>query len=298
MEAYTAFADVYDLFMDNIDYPQWADYLEGLLKKQGVSGGLVLDLGCGTGTMTELLARAGYDMIGVDSSAEMLELAREKQLAQAEERAGEEAFRESGEAGEGRSAGREADILYLLQDMREFELYGTVAAVVSCCDSLNYILEEEELLQVFRLVNNYLDPGGIFLFDLNTEYKYREILGEATIAENREEASFIWENYYDEASRINEYAVTLFLRERDGRYAKREEFHYQRAWRREEVERLLAEAGLELTAVYEAFTTGEPGAGTERLQFVAREIEKKRPDKAEKEQRRTAERAGRQKGYE
>lgn len=250
MEAYTVFAEVYDLFMDNIDHQQWAEYLEELLKSYGVKDGLVLDLGCGTGALTELLAKKGYDMIGVDNSLEMLEIAREKQIAQG------------------------LDILYLLQDMREFELYGTVASIVSCCDSLNYILEEEELLQVFRLVNNYLDPGGIFLFDMNTEYKYREVLGDNTIAENREEASFIWENYYEESSRINEYAVTLFVREEDGKYNKQEEFHYQRAWTPQEIQRLLQKAGLELVAVYEAFTRDEPGGKTERLQFMAREVQK------------------------
>ena len=251
MEAYTSFASVYDTFMDNVPYEEWGGYIHGLLLKYGAEDGIVLDLGCGTGTMTEILAGFGYDMNGVDNSEDMLELAMEKRLR----------------------SGR--DILYLLQDMREFELYGTVAAIVSCCDSLNYILEEEDLLQVFRLVNNYLDPGGVFLFDMNTEYKYREVLGENTIAENREEASFIWENYYQESSRINEYAVTLFVREPDGRYNKQEEFHYQRAWSPQEVEELLRAAGLELVAVYEAFTKDEPGSRTERLQFVAREVQKK-----------------------
>ncbi len=153
MDAYTSFAAVYDTFMDNIPYEEWKSYLEELLKEYGVQDGLVLDLGCGTGTMTELLAADGYDMIGVDNSEEMLEIAREKQIKSGHE------------------------ILYLLQDMREFELYGTVGAVFSICDSLNYITEPEELKQVFRWVNNYLDPGGIFIFDFNTEYKYREVLG-------------------------------------------------------------------------------------------------------------------------
>ena len=142
MDAYTSFAAVYDTFMDNIPYEEWKSYLEELLKEYGVQDGLVLDLGCGTGTMTELLAADGYDMIGVDNSEEMLEIAREKQIKSGHE------------------------ILYLLQDMREFELYGTVGAVFSICDSLNYITEPEELKQVFRWVNNYLDPGGIFNFDL------------------------------------------------------------------------------------------------------------------------------------
>ena len=163
MDAYTGFAEVYDTFMDNVPYAEWTEYYAGILKENGIRDGLVLDLGCGTGSMTELLAGLGYDMIGVDNSEEMLEIASEKKAA-------------SGH-----------DILYLLQDMREFELYGTVRAVISACDSVNYITEPEELAEMFALVNNYLDPGGLFLFDFNTEYKYREILGDTTIAENRDE---------------------------------------------------------------------------------------------------------------
>ena len=177
MEAYTGFAQVYDTFMDNIPYKQWAVYLTALLEEYGVKDGLVLELGCGTGSMTRLLAGRGYDMIAVDNSEEMLMIAREKSM---EDPGG---------------------ILYLLQDMRSFELYGTVRAVVSICDSMNYITQPEDLCQVFKLVNNYLDPGGIFIFDMNTLYKYREVLGERTIAENREDCSFIWDNYYDEESR-------------------------------------------------------------------------------------------------
>ena len=212
MDAYTSFAAVYDTFMDNIPYEEWKSYLKELLKEYGVQDGLVLDLGCGTGTMTELLAADGYDMIGVDNSEEMLEIAREKQIKSGHE------------------------ILYLLQDMREFELYGTVGAVFSICDSLNYITEPEELKQVFRWVNNYLDPGGIFIFDFNTEYKYREVLGDQTIAEAREDCSFIWDNYYYEEERINEYELNLFIREdaesetEGDLYRRFRETHFQRAY--------------------------------------------------------------------
>ncbi|MEG1742491.1 MAG: class I SAM-dependent methyltransferase, partial [Acetivibrio sp.] len=208
MEAYTSFARVYDTFMDNIPYEEWADYLQEILKREKVENGLVLDLGCGTGTLTEILASRGFDMIGVDNSVDMLEIAMEKK-------------EQSGQ-----------DILYLLQDMRTFELYGTVGAVVSICDSLNYILEETELEQVFRLVNNYLDPGGVFIFDFNTVYKYKEILGEQTIAENREECSFIWDNYYSETEQINEYELKLFLLEKDANdlYHIYEEVHYLKAY--------------------------------------------------------------------
>ena len=203
MEAYTSFAEVYDTFMDNVPYEEWAEYLAELLQEYDIEDGLVLDLGCGTGSLTEILATKGYDMIGADGSAEMLEIAMEKKA-------------QSGH-----------DILYLLQDMREFELYGTVRAVVSVCDCVNYITDEKELEQVFRLVNNYLDPEGIFIFDFNTEYKYKEILGEQTIAEDREDCSFIWDNYYYEDESMNEYELTLFIKEQDSNlYRKYQEMHY------------------------------------------------------------------------
>mgnify|MGYP002553711080 FL=1 len=248
MEAYTSFAAVYDTFMDNIPYDEWGEYLKSLLQEYGVQDGLVLELGCGTGNMTEILAESGYDMIGVDNAEEMLEIAMEKRT-------------QSGQ-----------DILYLQQDMREFELYGTVKAVVSICDSINYILEEEELLQVFGLVNNYLDPKGVFIFDFNTVYKYREILGEQTIAENREECSFIWENYYYEEERINEYELSLFIREADSElYRKYEETHFQKAYDLETIKRLIVQSGLEYITAYDAFTKEAPTKTSERIYVIAKE---------------------------
>lgn len=246
MDAYTGFAEVYDLFMDGVPYEEWAGRIVENLKEYGIEEGLVLDLGCGTGSMTELLAEAGYDMIGVDVSEEMLELADEKK-------------RESGH-----------DILYLLQDMREFELYGTVRAIVSVCDSLNYIMEEEELRKVFRLAHNYLDPDGILLFDMNTVYKYENILGENVIAENRQEGSFIWENYYEPAERLNEYDLTLYVREKDGRYSRYEETHFQRAYETETVIRLLQETGFRVEKLLDAETGTELRTETERIFLAAR----------------------------
>ncbi len=247
--AYTGFAQVYDTFMDNVPYEEWADYLAGLLKKYGAAGGLAAELGCGTGRMTRALAARGYDMIGIDNSADMLAIAMEQ-------------------SSEG--------ILYLQQDMRDFELYGTVAAVVSVCDSLNYVTEEEDLLQVFRLVNNYLDPGGLFIFDLNTVYKYRELLGERVFAESREDCAFIWDNYYDEEEGINEYDLTIFVREEGEHFARFCETHYQKAWTQESICRLLTQAGLELIAIYGAFGEEAPAQDSERLYFIAREKEKKK----------------------
>ena len=164
----------------------------------------------------------------------------------------------------------EDEILYLLQDMRELELYGSVRAVVSICDSMNYLLEETDLLSLFYRVNEYLDPDGIFIFDLNTVYKYRELLGETTIAENREEGSFIWDNYFDEEEQINEYDLTLFIREEEGLYRRFEETHYQRAYELETVKHLLEQAGLEFVAAYDAFTREPVKENSERIYVIAR----------------------------
>ena len=145
--------------------------------------------------------------------------------------------------------------------------------MVSVCDSVNYVTEKEELEQVFRLVNNYLDPGGIFVFDFNTEYKYREVLGDRTIAENREDSSFIWDNYYYEEEHMNEYELTLFIQEADQKelYHKYQETHFQRAYTLEEIRELLEKSGLRFVAAYEDYTKEAPGKGSERICVVARE---------------------------
>ena len=250
------------------------------------------ELGCGTGKMTRLLAAAGYDMIGVDNSEEMLEIAREAEYeadawsaAEAWDEADEtdalEEYAELGEPDEPEESDEpdepdEPDelpnggILYLLEDMRELELYGSVRAVVSVCDSMNYILEEADLREVFSRVHEYLEEDGVFIFDLNTVYKYRDLLGETTIAENREEGSFIWENYFDEESAVNEYDLTLYIREDGESYRRFEEVHYQRAYDLKTIDRLLADAGMELTAAYDAFTKEPVRDDSERIYVVAR----------------------------
>ena len=250
-DIYGSFACVYDKFMDNVPYKEWGKYLKSLLEEQGISDGLMLELGCGTGSLTEILANAGYDMIGVDLSADMLDIAMEKR-------------EQSGN-----------NILYLLQDMREFELYGTVRAVVSICDSMNYLPCEEDFLQTLKLVNNYLDPEGVFIFDLNTPYKYRELIGDATIAENREDASFIWENTWYEDEQVNEYDLTIFARTKGEYYQKFFETHYQKAYELETVKELIQKSGMEFVAAYDAFTREPVRADSERIYIIAREKGKK-----------------------
>lgn len=247
MEKYTGFAKVYDEFMDDIPYEEWADYISELLAEYGIADGLLLELGCGTGSLCRIMADKGFDVIGVDNSEDMLGIAREK------------------------SENGHPDILYLLQDMREFELYGTVKSVISVCDSLNYILEKDDLRQVFKLVNNYLDPGGIFVFDLNTRYKYETLMADNTIAENREDCSFIWENFYYQDEGVNEYDLSIFVKREDGAFDRFEETHYEKMYEIEEIKTLLEEAGMEFLAVYDAFTKCPPRTDSERIYFVARE---------------------------
>lgn len=253
MEAYTDFAGVYDIFMEETPYEYWCERVCRVLETHGITEGLVLDLGCGTGTLTELLAERGYDMIGVDNSREMLGRAV------------------------GKRDGSGHDILYLCQDMRSFELYGTVKAIVCLCDSINYVTEPEELKRVFGLVNNYLDPGGIFFFDFNTDYKYREIIGNAVIAENREHCSFIWENYFHQEACINEYDVTVFQEEKDGKYRKFTETHYQRGYTLAEIRELLAGGGLTFLEALDADTQEKVTPSSQRIWVTAREAGKRMP---------------------
>lgn len=272
-QAYSDFARVYDELMDNVPYEAWCENLAALIEQYGISRpsakkgaepedgpgtaaleealdaerNLVLDLGCGTGTLTELLSGKGYDMIGVDNSPEMLEIAAEKRM------------------------GSGSGILYLQQDMRELELYSTVGTVISVCDSLNYLLEEEELLAVFRLVNNYLYPGGLFIFDFNTVYKYSQVIGDAVIAENREDCSFIWENYYHEEDEVNEYDLTVFVREDGDVFRRFTENHFQRGYAPLTMSRLVEQAGMRVIRLLDADTLGEVTAQSERVYVLARE---------------------------
>lgn len=248
-EAYSDFASVYDELMDNIPYEEWFDYLRSLLKEYNIDKGIIAELGCGTGSITELMAHAGYDMIGIDNSTSMLDIANEKK------------------------ATNNSSSLYLCQDMREFELYGTVAAVISLCDSINYITEPDDLLQVFKLVNNYLDPKGLFIFDFHPRHYYKEIVADTTIAEDRDNISFIWDNYYDETENINELYLSLFIKEDDTQdlYRKHEEVHLQKGYTLEEMKELVQASGLEFVQAYDAFTHKEATEDCERIYIIARE---------------------------
>lgn len=246
---YNSLAYVYDRFMENVPYDEWVAYIKKIWAKYECEPELVLDLACGTGEVSNRLAKDNYDVIGIDLSEDMLQVAREKSIE------------------------NNLDILYLNQDMCEFELYGTVGSILCVCDGINYLETEEELLQTFKLVNNYLDPGGLFIFDLNTEVKYEE-LGETTFTDVQDDCAYIWENYYDREDKINEYHVTIFNEEPEGLYSRHEESHYLKVHDSKRIKELLEEAGLEVLALYDAFSFQEPHEDSQRLYYIAREVSK------------------------
>ena len=258
---YDAIAGVYDRLNAEIDYRAWADFFEQCFARYLPSRPeLMLDLACGTGSMTLELARRGYDMIGVDGSVDMLSVARERLTEECE----------NGES-----------VLYLLQDMRAFELYGTVGAVTCCLDSVNYLLREEDVKACFRCVHNYLDPDGLFLFDVNTPYKFRHIYGDcAYVLEDelpaieegeRSRAVFCgWQNAYDEQSGICDFYLSLFEETEDGRYIRADEHQQERCYTREFLTKALNECGFELLGVFGDYQFREPQEDTPRYYMVAR----------------------------
>jgi len=241
LTTYGGFAAVYDAFMCP-PYDEWAGFVRALWRRFGEEPSLVLDLACGTGNMTARFAAMGYDMIGVDIAADMLSEAKTKN----------------------------PDILYLCQDMRGFELYGTVDAACCLCDGMNYLESTSDLTQVFKLMTNYLNPGGVFVFDLNTEHYFAETLGDNVFAESNDDAAYIWENEYDPETRVNEYAVTFFVKEDNGLFRRFEELHRERVFTEKEVRAAAKKAGL---AVCGLFAEGEftpPTAESERVYYVLR----------------------------
>lgn len=252
MAAYEAFAKVYNTFMEDVPYKKWAAFIEKMMKHYSIMPKIMCDLGCGTGTMCRLFAKKGIEMIGIDNSEDMLMQAMSYQEDEG------------------------ANILYLHQDMASFELYGTVDVIYSSCDSINYLLEKDNVLAAFKWVNNYLEPGGLFIFDINTVYKYTQVLNDQTFAYQTEDAAYIWENYFDQEEKINEFTVNFFIKENQDYYRRTEEIHYQRAYEIDEIKELLEKAQLELLGIYDDYTDKPCRENTLRATFVAREKGKER----------------------
>ncbi len=242
---YDNFADVYDKLMYDVDYKAWADFIEGIFKKNGITPSIILDLGCGTGSFCIEMANRGYDMIGVDISAEMLSRASFK------------------------SSGVRDRILYLNQDMTEFELYGTVDVVACLMDSINYLLNKKDIKKMFKLVKNYLNPGGLFIFDINTEYKLENVLGNNVFYDIGDEIAYLWQNSYDKRKRTCEFDLTFFVKQNEA-YMRFDENHTERAFSVPEIKELIEFSGFELVSCYNELKFSPPKKSSERIFFVCK----------------------------
>ena len=244
---YDFLAPFYDAINSDLDYKRWADFIEKIFKDHMNSRpDLVLDLGCGTGSMTLELASRGYDMTGVDSSPEMLDIARNL------------------------SDEHKKDVLWLCQDMREFELYGTVDAVVSCLDCLNHLTTYDDIKKCLSLVHNYLIPDGIFVFDVNGRFKFEHIYADNTYTMEEDGAVCIWENSYDPDSRLCDFYITLFKEDFDGRYERYDDVQTERMYTLSEIKSALNESGMEFIGAYSDFDFTEASDESERIYIAAK----------------------------
>lgn len=247
MDAYTDFAYVYDTMMSDIPYDEWADYVKELLADEDIKpGAKVVELGCGTGSFTLEMCKGGFRMTGIDISSDMLSVASAK-------------FEQTEYSG----------VVFSEQDMTEFSLPERVDALVSVCDSVNYLLNEGDLDNLFDRAEKSLKSNGVFIVDLKTKYFYENVLAYNTMAANFDNCSYIWDNYYHEEERVNEYLLTVFVRE--GKlYRKFVESHFQKAYELDEVINAARRNGFINISIYDAFTKDKPGKCTERVYFVFR----------------------------
>lgn len=242
---YVDFAYVYDRLMEDVDYGQWATYIENIFQREGISPNSLLELACGTGNITIPMAKRGYQVMGVDISEDMLMVAKEKALSQG------------------------TNILFVQQDMCQLELNSTYDGVLCCCDGINYIVETEALITLFKGVYRYLSPGGIFVFDISTSYKLKQILGNNTFGENLNDLCYLWENDFDEQTQNIDMNLTFFIQE--GRHFRKfEELHRQRAYEVEDLKEILQGTGFNRIQCFDGFSWQEPAEESERVFFVCR----------------------------
>ncbi len=242
MSQYENFAYIYDELMAEVDYDKWLNYIIKTLEEYKLGANELAEIGCGTGTMSLLLAAKGYDMIGLDLSEDMLMVAREKALDEG------------------------LDIMFLQQDMTKFELFGSVDAIIATCDSLNYITPKK-IGKVFEQVHFYLNPGGVFIFDLNTKYKFKDVYHNQTFTEVGEDFAYIWENQYNEEEESNEYGITFFVEEMES-YLRFDEYHKEYVHSLDSIIHCIKQAGLKFVKAVDDYSEQENNNKTERVTII------------------------------
>lgn len=249
--SYSVFASVYDVLTENVEYKKRADYFCSLLSESGINGGLLLDLACGTGTLSSLFAERGYSVIGVDLSEEMLSIAQQK-LAE-----------------------KPQDILYLCQDMRSLDLYGTIDCCVCALDSLNHLTSEDDLLKAFKNVSLFLNDSGLFLFDLNTVYKHKSVLSGNSFVYDLPSVYCVWQNGNVTQNNTVKINLDFFIQGEDGLYERFCECFSERAYEREKVAELLEKADFDIVNIYDELSRSAPTDKSERVVYIARRRKRK-----------------------
>lgn len=242
--SYELFADYYDELMQDVDYQGRAEYIDRLIKRYKPDANLMVDLACGTGSMTVKFAEMGYDVIGVDISEEMLSKARDKS---------------------------DGSILYLCQSMQKLDMYGTIDAFVCTLDSLNHIEGREELCLALSRVALFLEPDGVFVFDMNTIYKHEHVLGNNTFVYETEGVYCVWQNEYENGGKVN-IALDFFEEQVNGSYERYCEDFSEVAYSYAEIEEILYSAGLKILAAYDDMTLNPPKEQSERIVLVTGKI--------------------------
>lgn len=243
--SYDDFSRFYDLLTDNVEYEKRADYFCRLLSMCGINEGILLDLACGTGSISDAMADRGFEVIGVDSSIGMLNAARRKVY-------------ESGK-----------DILLLNQSMDELDLYGTIDCAVCVLDSINHLEDEEQVRETFRKVSLFMNPGGAFAFDVNTIYKHKNILADNAFVYDLDGLYCVWQNSYNEDDSSVDIDIDFF-EEEDGAYYRSGESFTEQAYELDDISEWLEEAGFEVVGIFDDMTTEKTTPETQRAVFLAK----------------------------
>ncbi|MGN0468041.1 MAG: class I SAM-dependent DNA methyltransferase [Acutalibacteraceae bacterium] len=247
MSGYGDFAFYYDTLTDNINYEKMSSYIHGLLAENGIGEGILLDLACGTGTLSMLLAQKGYEIVGVDASENMLSLAQQKKF----------------ECG--------ADAVFLCQKMQELDLFGTIDAAVCTLDSINHVTEESDVREIFRRVSLFMNDKGIFIFDVNTPYKHKSILSDNTFVYDMENVFCVWQNTYNEKDSSVRVSLDIFEKDDDDDvYYRRSEEFSERSYELEKIQKWLEAVRFEVVGIYDGLSKNPVCQTTQRAVFVCK----------------------------
>ncbi len=244
---YDNFSYVYDYFMDNIPYDKWVKNILKIFKDNSFNPKTIVDLGCGTGTIALNLAKKGFDVTGIDLSKHMISVANEKINKNVKD-----------------------NISFKVGNIINFNLDENVDCMISTCDSFNYILNDSDLLKSFKNVNKYLNDNGMFIFDMNTEYYFKETLGECEYSDVALDSAYIIQNFYDETKKINTYELNLFIQNENGTYDRNLEIHEEKARNVKDVTTLLQKANLKCINILDTDTLNTSDELSNRIYFVCK----------------------------